>query len=79
MRQTFDQSLVKIFERVQEIWSGHESVADGQIRSSGDKEETRNSRLNPITFSCDPDLESTWLSNGFCTPSQCDKHLTKVN
>ena len=28
LRQTFDQSLMKIFQRVREIWSGQESVMD---------------------------------------------------
>ena len=28
LRRTFDQSLMKIFQRVQEIWSGQESVTD---------------------------------------------------
>ena len=30
LRRTFDQSLMKIFQRVQEIRSGQESVAEGQ-------------------------------------------------
>ena len=30
LRRTFDQGLMKIFHRVQEIWSGQESVMDGQ-------------------------------------------------
>ena len=30
LRRTFDQSLIKIFQRVQEIWSGQESVTEGQ-------------------------------------------------
>ena len=30
LRRTFDQSVMKIFQRVQEIWSGQESVTDGQ-------------------------------------------------
>ena len=29
-RRTFDQSLMKIFQRVQEIWSGEESVTEGR-------------------------------------------------
>ena len=29
LRRTFDQSLMKIFQRVQEIWSGQESVTEG--------------------------------------------------
>ena len=28
--RTFDQSLMKIFQRVQEIWSGQESVTEGR-------------------------------------------------
>ena len=30
LRRTFDQSLMKIFQWVQEIWSGQESVTEGQ-------------------------------------------------
>ena len=30
LRQTFDQSLMKIFQRVQEIWSRQESVTERQ-------------------------------------------------
>ena len=30
LMQTFDQSLLKIFQRVQKIWSGQESVTEGQ-------------------------------------------------
>ena len=30
LRRTFDQSLMKIFQRVQEIRSGQESVVEGQ-------------------------------------------------
>ena len=29
LRRTFDQSLMKIFQRVQEIWSRQESVMEG--------------------------------------------------
>ena len=29
LRRTFDQCLMKIFQRVQEIWSGQESVTEG--------------------------------------------------
>ena len=29
LKRTFDQSLTKIFQRVQEIWSGQESVMEG--------------------------------------------------
>ena len=34
LRRTFDQSLMKIFQRVQEIWSGQESVTEGQTAIS---------------------------------------------
>ena len=30
LRRTFVQSLMKIFQRVQEIWSGQESITEGQ-------------------------------------------------
>ena len=30
LRRTFDQSLMKIFQRVQEIWSRQESVMEGR-------------------------------------------------
>ena len=30
-RQTFDKNLLKIFQRVQETWSGCESVTDRQM------------------------------------------------
>ena len=33
LRRTFDQSLMKLFQRVQEIWSGQESVTDGQTKA----------------------------------------------
>ena len=29
LRRTFDLSVMKIFQRVQEIWSGQESVTEG--------------------------------------------------
>ena len=38
-------------------------------RGKRDMERTQNSRLNPMTFNFDLDLESAWLSNGFCTLS----------
>ena len=38
MRQTFDQSLMKIFQTVQEIWSGQESVTEGQTDGQTDKQ-----------------------------------------
>ena len=30
LRRTFDKSLMNIFQRLREIWSGQESVTDGQ-------------------------------------------------
>ena len=47
-------------------------------RSKRDMERTQNSRLNPMTFNFDLDLESAWLSNGFCTLSHWGEHFTKV-
>ena len=38
LRQTFDQSLMKIFQRVQEIWSGQESVTEGQRDGQTDRQ-----------------------------------------
>ena len=37
MRRTFDRSLIKIFQRVQEIWSGQESVTEGQMDGQTDR------------------------------------------
>ena len=42
-------------------------------RYGGDMERTRKSRLNHMILNCDLDFESSWLSNGFCTP------FTKAN
>ena len=38
LRQTFDQSLMKIFQRVQEIWSRQESVTEGQMDGQTDRQ-----------------------------------------
>ena len=38
LRRTFDQSLMKIFQRVQEIWSGQESVTEGQTNGQTDRQ-----------------------------------------
>ena len=35
--RTFDPNLMKIFQRVQEIWSGQESVTEGQMDRQTDK------------------------------------------
>ena len=37
LRRTFDQSLMKIFQRVQEILSGQESVTEGQTDGQMDR------------------------------------------
>ena len=39
------------------------------FKGLGDMERTRNARLKHVTFNCDFDLGSAWLSYGFCTPS----------
>ena len=39
---------------------------------------TQYSRLNPMTFNCNLDLEFAWLSNEFTILSHWGKHLTKV-
>ena len=36
LKRIFDQSLMKIFHRVQEIWSGQESVTEGQTDGQTD-------------------------------------------
>ena len=36
LRRISDQSLMKIFQRVQEIWSGQESVTEGQMDGQTD-------------------------------------------
>ena len=41
LRQTFGQSLTKIFQRVQEIWSGQESVTEGQTEEQTDRQRDR--------------------------------------
>ena len=33
LRGTFEMGLMKIVQRVQEIWSGHKSVTEGQWRT----------------------------------------------
>ena len=47
---------------------------ENHYRDTGDLEQTRN--LGSI--SCDLDLESAWLINGFCIMSHLGEHLTKV-
>ena len=44
----------------------------------GDTEQTRNSRLKPVTLKCDLDLVSVWLSYEFCTSSHEGKHMTSL-
>ena len=39
LRRTFDQSLMKIFQRIQEIWSGQESGMEGQMDGQMDSHE----------------------------------------
>ena len=38
-------------------------------------ERTQNSRLKHMTFNCDLDLESAWLSYGFCTSSLSEANI----
>ena len=47
-------------------------------RGIGDMERTRNSRLKPMTLTCDLDLELAWLTYGFCTLIHWGEHLTKA-
>ena len=41
LRRTFDQSFMKIFRRVQEIWSGQESVTEGHTDGQTDGQTDR--------------------------------------
>ena len=41
LRRTFDQTLMKIFQRVQEIWSGQESVTEGHTDGQTDGQTDR--------------------------------------
>ena len=50
LRRTFDQSLMKIFQRVQEIWSGQESFTEGQTDRWTDGQ-TKAISINPPSAS----------------------------
>ena len=50
---------------------------ENHFMGKGDMDQTRNSRLNPMTFNCDLGLDFACLRNRFCTPS-LSEHLTKV-
>ena len=56
LRRTFDQSLMKIFQMVQEIWSGQESV----------KEEQKDSHTKAISIIPHP-LHGRALINRTCS------------
>ena len=47
LRRTFDQSLIKIFQRVQEIWSGQDSVTEGQTDGQMDRRTDEGHFYNP--------------------------------
>ena len=51
LRRTFDQSLMKIFPRVQEIWSGQESVTEGQTDGWTDRQTDEGHFYNPPSVS----------------------------
>ena len=60
-------SLRRTFDQnLMKIFSGVKEIWSGQTI-----------RLKLVTFNCDLDLESVWLSNEFCTSSHWGKHLTK--
>ena len=40
---------------------------DNRLKGSGDKPRTRNLRVNPLTLSCDLDIESRKLNHMLCT------------
>ena len=41
LRRTFDQSLMKLFQRIQAIWSRQESVTEGQTDRQTDRQKDR--------------------------------------
>ena len=47
--RTFDQSLMKIFQRVQEIWSGQESITEGQTDGQTDRRTDEGYFYNPLS------------------------------
>ena len=47
------------------------------LKDSGDMERTRNSRVNPLTLTCD--LESRCLGHELCTPSYLQEHMSEVS
>ena len=42
---------------------------ENRSEGSGDMEQTRSSRINPMTLNCDLELEYGLLSHGFCSLS----------
>ena len=51
---------------------------ENRLKGSGDMEQTRNSMVNPLTLTCDLDLESGQLGHLLCTPPYCEKHFSEV-
>ena len=46
-------------------------------KGSGNKKRTQNSRVNPLTLTCD--LESSLLCYVLCTPSYYEEHMSEVS
>ena len=53
--------------------------AKNPFRGREDIKLIRNARFKPVTFDCGLDLESVWLSYGFCIPSLRGAILPKFN
>ena len=65
LRQIFDQSLMKIFPRVQKIWSRQESVTEGQMDGQTDRWTDEGHFYNPPSA----------LQRGIKNYHQVTKHL----
>ena len=51
LRRTFDQSLMKVFQSVQEIWSGQKSVTEVQTDGQMDRRTDEGHFYNPPSAS----------------------------
>ena len=77
LKRTFGRSLMKSVKRVQQIFSVVKSLAlhtvslrliiDQSIMEIYHMERTGNAMVNPMTLNCDLDIESAYMSHGFCT------------
>ena len=52
---------------------------ENRSKGSGDMEQTRNSRVNPLTLTSDLELESKKLCYKLCTLSYLEEHMSEVS